>query len=102
MTDFGKDLIQSMSEALAHAKGDADTGVIEHVIDVKDVDPKAIRSRLSLTQAQMALFLGTSLSGYRKWEQGQRSPRGAAKTLLHVMDKEPAAVLRALAPAEVA
>ena len=46
----------------------------------------------------MAVALGTSPSGYRKrkWEQGQRRPSGAARTLLRVMDKEPEAVLRVL------
>jgi putative transcriptional regulator len=47
----------------------------------------------------MAQFLGTSLSGYRKWEQGQRQPSGAARTLLRVMEKEPEAVLRVLTAA---
>ena len=51
---------------------------------------------LSLTQEQMALLLGTSVSGYRKWEQRVRQPSGAARTLLRVMEREPDAVLRAL------
>ncbi|MCC0051475.1 MAG: transcriptional regulator, partial [Rhodobiaceae bacterium] len=62
MTDFGKDLIQSMSEALAHARGE-NVGVIEHHVDIGTVDPKQVRARLSLTQEQMAKFLGASLSG---------------------------------------
>ena len=57
---------------------------------------KAVRKKLHLTQEQMAVALGTSPSGYRKWEQGQRRPSGAARTLLRVMDKEPEAVLRVL------
>jgi len=44
----------------------------------------------------MATVLGTSPSGYKKWEQGKRQPSGAARTLLRVMYKEPEAVLRAL------
>jgi putative transcriptional regulator len=32
----------------------------------------------------------------RKWEQGQRSPTGAAKTLLKIIEREPRAVVRAL------
>ena len=50
-----------------------------------------------MTQADMAMVLGTSLSGYKKWEQGQRRPSGVALTLLKIMDKEPEAVKRALA-----
>ena len=44
-------------------------------------------------------MLGTSTSGYRKWEQGERQPSGAARTLLRVMENEPEAVLRALTEA---
>ena len=45
----------------------------------------------------MALMPGTGVSGYREWEQGQRQPGGAALTLLRIMEKEPEAVMRALA-----
>ena len=95
MSTFGNDLIQSMQEALGHARG-ADNGTIVHAVDIENIDARAIRSKLRLTQEQMALMLGTSVSGYRKWEQGQRQPSGAARALLKVMDKEPQAVLRAL------
>ncbi len=50
-----------------------------------------------LTQAQMAPLMGMSLSGYRKWEQGQRRVSGPAAALLRVIEKEPGAVQRALA-----
>ena len=96
MSKFGSDLIQAMSEALAHARGEDVPGIQVHHIDVAKVDAKAIRKKLRLTQEQMALALGTSPSGYRKWEQGQREPSGAARTLLRVMEKEPEAVLRVL------
>jgi len=56
----------------------------------------AIRKRAALTQAQMAPLLGMSLSGYRKWEQGQRHVSGPAAMLLRMIDKEPEAVQRAL------
>ena len=96
MTKFGAELIQAMSEALAHAQGNDVPGIKVHSIDVGSVDAKAIRKKLDLTQDEMATVLGTSPSGYKKWEQGKRQPSGAARTLLRVMDKEPEAVLRAL------
>jgi putative transcriptional regulator len=96
MTKFGDDLIGSMSEALAHAEGKDVPGLVEHKVSNDDIDPKAIRLKLRLTQEKMAEVLGTSVSGYRKWEQSQRTPGGAARTLLRVMEKEPEAVLRAL------
>lgn len=98
-TAFGSELSQAMSEALAHASGAPVEGTVVHAVDTDNIDPKAIRRHLNLTQEQMARFLGTSVSGYRKWEQGQRQPSGAARTLLRVMEKEPEAVLRVLAAA---
>lgn len=99
MTKFGNDLIQSMGEALAHARGEKVPNVVVHQVDIETVDAKAIRKTLGLTQKDMATVLGTSVSGYRKWEQNKRTPRGATRTLLRVMEKEPEAVLRALEPA---
>jgi putative transcriptional regulator len=95
MSRFGQELIEAMGQALAHARGE-DVGAIEHRVELEAVDVKAIRRSFGLTQEKMALMLGTSPSGYRKWEQGKRQPSGAARTLLRVMEKEPEAVVRAL------
>jgi putative transcriptional regulator len=97
MSRVGDDIIEGLKEAIAHARGEQVPGLRVHHIEGDVVDPRAVRQRLRLTQAQMARFLGTSASGYRKWEQGQRAPSGAARTLLRVMEREPEAVLRALA-----
>ena len=90
MRTLGEDLIQAMGEALAHAKGEGPA--IVHT----PIDPKKVRTRVKLTQAQMAPLMGMSLSGYRKWEQGQRRISGTAAALLRVIEKEPDAVQRAL------
>ena len=73
MSTFGEDLIQSLNEALAHAKGKGPALV--HAA----VDPRQIRTRAKLTQAQMAPLMGMSLSGYRR--SGNRA-RGASAGLL--------------------
>lgn len=94
---FGDELIQSMQEALAHAGGEASRA---RVTEFKKpaVAIKHIRAKVGFTQDRLADVLGVSVSGLRKWEQGQRQPHGAALTLLHVMDREPEAVVRALYP----
>ena len=99
MSKVGKQIIEGLEEALAHAQGKDVPGLVVHHIDVGNVDARSVRKKLHLTQEQMAAFLGTSTSGYRKWEQGDRLPSGAARTLLKVMEKEPEAVLRALTDA---
>ena len=86
-----------MQEALAHARGERDD-LVEHYVETDALDPKTVRGQLKLTQDQMALLMGMSVSGYRKWEQGQRSPGGAARTLLRVVEREPEAVKRAVLP----
>ena len=90
MSTFGEDLIQSLNEALAHAKGEGPAMV--HA----PVTPREVREQVKLTQAQMAPLMGMSLSGYRKWEQGTRRVSGPAATLLRVIQREPEAVRRAL------
>lgn len=91
MSALGDDLIQAMGEALAHAKGKGPAVLHE------PIDPRQVRARANLTQAQMAPLMGMSVSGYRKWEQGQRRVSGPAAALLRVIEKEPDAVQRALA-----
>ena len=90
MSTFGEDLIQSLNEALTHAKGES-PAVVQ-----APVSPREVRKQAKLTQAQMAPLMGMSLSGYRKWEQGVRRVSGPAATLLRVIQKEPEAVRRAL------
>ena len=90
MSTFGDDLIQSLREALAHAKGDG-PAVVQ-----APMTPRKVRERAKLTQAQMAPLMGMSLSGYRKWEQGTRRISGPAATLLRVLEREPEAIKRAL------
>lgn len=92
MTTLGEDLIAAASEALRHARGEP-TEAVEHIIP----DPKTVREKVKLTQEQMAPLLGLSLSGYRKIEQGRRAVSGPAGIVLRILDREPEAVMRALA-----
>jgi putative transcriptional regulator len=91
MTKFGKDLAQSLSEVLAHLQGKG-TAIVHE--SLKPID---VRKKARLTQAEMAPLMGMSLSGYRKWEQGERAVSGSAAILLRIIAKEPEAVKRALA-----
>jgi putative transcriptional regulator len=85
--------IISAKEALRHARGEA-TGARVSVIAAPDV--AAIRSKLGFTQEQFARRFGVSIGTLRNWEQGARAPDGPARVLLTVIDREPAAVKRAL------
>lgn len=60
------------------------------------VNVKKIRSKLDMTQEIFAATFGISLGTLRHWERGDRTPRGAALTLLNVVDRAPNAVLNAI------
>lgn len=64
-----------------------------------EVDVKAIRRRMGLTQAAFAARFGFTLSAVREWEQWRRRPEASARVLLKVIEREPEAVERALAGA---
>lgn len=57
---------------------------------------RRVRKRLGLSQAEFSKRIDVSLETIRNWEQGKRSPTGAAKALLKVLDKAPEAALAAL------
>ena len=63
------------------------------------VDVKSIRNKLRMTQARFSDVFGFSLDAIKHWEGGRRTPEAPARTLLTVIDKNPAAVLTALQPA---
>src|SRR5690349_7215310 len=65
----------------------------------QDVDVKAIRNRLGMTQARFSDTFGFSLDAIKHWEGGRRIPEASARTLLTVIARNPAAVLTALNPA---
>ncbi|MBM3504768.1 MAG: helix-turn-helix domain-containing protein [Alphaproteobacteria bacterium] len=60
-------------------------------------DSAAIRARLRMSQAAFAALFGLSVRTIQEWEQGRRRPDGPARALLRVIEREPAAVRRALA-----
>lgn len=91
MTQFGKRLIKGLREAVAVAKGDATPARI-----YTDVDVAKIRAKLKLSQSEFAVLLDVSKRVIQDWEQNRKAPSGAARSLLKVAQKEPAALRRAL------
>ena len=57
---------------------------------------RRVRRRLGFSQTEFAIRIDVSLETIRNWEQGKRSPTGAAKALLKILDKAPEAALAAL------
>lgn len=90
-TSIGDELIESLGQAVAHVRGEKVDARVSKVAPAVQV--KTVRKKLGLSQSEFARLVGTSVSGLRKWEQAKRQPRGAALTLLRVMDENPCAVL---------
>jgi putative transcriptional regulator len=79
---------------LTYARGERE-GFVAHVPE--EVDVVAIRTRLGLSQVEFATRFGFKLDALQNWEQDRRRPDGAARAFLRVIEREPEAVLRALA-----
>ena len=62
---------RGLEEALAYAEGAADTSRYGIHIPA-DIDVKAIRTRLDMTQEEFAGRFGFSINTLRHWEQGRR------------------------------
>lgn len=52
-----------------------------------------IRDKTGLSQPDFARLLGVSVRTLQEWEQGRRTPTGAARTLLQIANRNPKALL---------
>ena len=90
-----EELMTALDEVQAFRAGER-KGFKVHVPD--EVDVKSIRNKLNMTQSRFSETFGFSLDAIKHWEGGRRTPEAPARTLLTVIDKNPAAVIIALHP----
>jgi len=88
-------ILTGARQALAFARGELAEGFVVHV--PAEVDVKALRRKLGMSQSRFAASFGFSLDAVQNWEQGRRRSEGAARAFLKVIEREPEAVRRALA-----
>ena len=78
------------------------TEILEGIREIKRGQPgrvttlpavSTIRERSGLSQARFSELLGVSVRTLQEWEQGRRSPSGAARTLLLIAARDPKALL---------
>jgi putative transcriptional regulator len=87
-TDFGRDLIEGMKEAVAWKRG-------EVALEVRKVPAmtaervKEIRKGVAKSPKEFAERFGIPARTVENWEQGRRAPDPAAATLLRVIEKHP-------------
>lgn len=56
------------------------------------------RSLAGLSEGQFARLMGVSVRTLMQWEQGEREPKGAAKTLLRVVERHPEVLAEVVRP----
>jgi len=93
MSKFGDDLIESLTEAVAHGRGEK-TGIRVQTVEMPDV--RAIRRKLRMSQEKFAVTYRIPLSTLKNWEQGRRHPDAPAAAYLQAISRRPHEIGEAL------
>jgi DNA-binding transcriptional regulator YiaG len=72
------------------------SGVDASIIRPPDVDVKSVRERFGLSQSEFAARYPFELDTIQNWEQGRNQPDSISRTLLKVIEENPAVVERVL------
>lgn len=94
MSKFFDDLLESVTQMDDIVRGKRPPA---REFDVGETDVKRIRKVSGLSQAKFARLIHVEVGTLRNWEQGRRTPTGPAQVLLRAIEKDPRAVLRAIA-----
>ena len=87
--ELGLKLLQSVREMKARKFGRATQIVVNEVVQA--------RQSTGLSQSEFASALSISKRTLQEWEQGRRSPSGAAQALIRIARRHPEVVREALA-----
>ena len=87
------DLVQSLKEAQAIAKGEAQAS---RRFEVSPPDVKAVREQIGLTQSEFAQLMRVSIKTLQNWEQHRRNPTGPAAALLKIVSTAPDVAIKSL------
>jgi putative transcriptional regulator len=93
MSKAGKRLLEAAREAVAIARGEKKPARI-HV--PADIDVKAIRAKIELSQDDFAYRFGFTINQIRDWEQGRARPLGGVRAYLMLIERDPDCVLKLL------
>src|SRR5471032_80988 len=81
---LARDAKRNLGEELLAAIIDVKAGRHGEVHRVEVTEAAEARSKTGLSQPKFAELLGVSVRTLQEWEQGRRSPSGAARSLLHI------------------
>ena len=91
--DFFSGIKEGLEEALAYEKGKARAETIARKRSLPDVNVKAERESLDMTQKAFANVLGVSRRTVEAWETGRSTPSPTAKNLIYLISQKPDLVL---------
>jgi putative transcriptional regulator len=94
MGKFGGELIESMTQAAAHARGRRGRGLRVTKVEVPDVT--SIRRSLRMSQYRFAAAYRIPLPTLKNWEQGRRHPDAPAAAYLLAIKRRPKEVMEAV------
>ncbi len=84
--NIGLETLDGIKEIKKYKKGEIQL----QVRTLTDPSPtQEIRKKLELSQSSFAGLMGVSVRTIQDWEQGRRSPKGPAKSLLRVAEQHP-------------
>jgi putative transcriptional regulator len=93
---IGKKVLESIQEILEYEEGRKTNVRVSSVAIDDDVDVRAIREALDLSQQKFADLYGLPVATLQNWESGRRKPELAAKLLLKVIKESPDLVAKAI------
>ena len=99
MSKIGRELIEAAKEAAAIARGEQEPA---GKFIPADVDVRAIRKRLDLSQDDFASQFGFSVNQIRDWEQGRARPLGGMRAYLLIIQHDPESIRRLLSESAIA
>ena len=88
--------VQNFHRDLLHSVKQMKTGKAARKLRVNVPAVVAARNKSGLSQPQFAELLGISVRTLQKWEQGEREPSGAAKSLIRIAQRHPEVLLDAM------
>ena len=93
MSKAFNEISEGLDDAISPVRGNTRKAKVHRP---EPIDVKAIRIKTGMSQQRFCATFGISLGTLRHWEQGLRTPRGAALVLLKVVERNPEAVINAI------
>ena len=84
-----KKIEAGLTEALEIARGRAKPA---RLYVPAEIDVKAIRTKLALSQSDFAAYFGFTATQIKDWEQGRSRPLGGNRAYLMIIDRDPEGV----------